>query len=1019
MQCYTELIPPSAVTHAISLPFLDSKAQNLVVAKTCLLQVFRPKTLENDESEGVPKSKLVLVGEYPLSGTVTSLASIKALNTKSGGDALIVSFKDAKLSLIEWDPENYRISTISIHYYEGENVIHEPFGPGLGESETILTVDPSSRCAALRFGSRHLAILPFRQLGDDLMEGGEDGFDAEMDIAPPSATLKRTQAGLNEVAASEAKQTPYTASFVLPLTALDPSLTHPVDLAFLHEYREPTFGILSAPVQTSTSLLGERKDVLSYTVFTLDLEQRASTNLISAPNLPSDLWKVVPLPLPVGGALLVGTNELVHVDQSGKTIAVAVNEFAKESSNLNMIDQSDLKLKLEGCNVGALDTETGDLLLLLNDGSMAVTTFRLLGRNVGGLKVAKVAPNDGGTSMEVAASCVTSVTSRTVFIGSEEGDSALISWSKPMTLPSRKRSYAQMLGSDTAVDEDEDADDLDEDDLYATTSEANKRRASSIGYDGTNGVAAYKFEVQDRLVSLGPINSVCMGRSSSTSKGHLEMLAAVGRDCGSRLATLSRDIVPDVTQTGPFAGALNAWSITAKQPAEEGEAEPQFDNMFFCYDGETTRVFDVTTDYSGDNTTRTTAKYAERTGTEFEHDGETMEVSTIAQGTRIVQCRRTEIRTYDPLTLGLIQIIPMMDDETDAELKIVHISISDPYIVAIRDDSSILVLQLNDGDVEPLDVEGAARETKWISGCLYRGEMCQGQTIICLLGEDGGLHLFDLPNLELVHHITTLPSLPAVLSTEAQQRRVGAKETLTEVLLTDIGTTEVQQTHLIVRTAMDDLILYEPLSDSSSWTTALRFRKVPFNYIPKFDEMSTEISGGRPTALQRLCIGKYFAVHIPGPSPSFIFKEATSLAKAVGLRARNVSAIVPLDRQGHGLCLGVLSEGTLQECVLPTQLEFSSGWCVTKMSLGDPAQDVRRITFHEERQMYVVATCKDVDFYFPSEDARHSEQDGKPYLSFKDCITSIYVYFLFSRGATSIVDARLKSLILDNCPADR
>ena len=69
-----------------------------------------------------------------------------------------------------------------------------------------------------------------------------------------------------------------------------------------------------------------------------DLEQRASTVLISVPNLPSDLWKVVPLALPIGGALLVGTNELVHVDQSGKTIAVAVNEFAKLGSNFGFAD---------------------------------------------------------------------------------------------------------------------------------------------------------------------------------------------------------------------------------------------------------------------------------------------------------------------------------------------------------------------------------------------------------------------------------------------------------------------------------------------------------------------------------------------------------------------------------------------------------------------------------------------------------------------------------------------------------
>ena len=307
MQCYTELIPPTAVTHAVALPFLGPEASNLVVAKTSLLQVFSLKDVHSSNDNGevingtATSSKLVLVGEYPLSGTVTSLASIKALNTRAGGDALLVAFKDAKLSLVEWDPENHRLSTISIHYYEGENVISQPFGPSLGDCENILTVDPSSRCVALKFGTRHLAILPFRQIGDDLIDETEDGFDTDLGVATASAPLTRARSGPDTNGDGEARQTPYKASFVLPMTALDPALTHPVHLAFLYEYREPTFGILSAPRQSSSALLAvdERRECLTYTVFTLDLEQRASTNLVSVPKLPSDLWKVVPLALPL------------------------------------------------------------------------------------------------------------------------------------------------------------------------------------------------------------------------------------------------------------------------------------------------------------------------------------------------------------------------------------------------------------------------------------------------------------------------------------------------------------------------------------------------------------------------------------------------------------------------------------------------------------------------------------------------------------------------------------------------
>jgi len=1011
MQCYTQLLPPSAVTHAVALPFLNAHSRNLVVVKTCLLQVFRSSTVTNNEegSERSSKSKLVLIGEYPLAGTVTSLAAIKAENTKSGGDALLIAFKDAKLSLVEWDPDNYRLSTISIHYYEGENVINEPFGPSLSESESILTVDPTSRCAALKFGAKHLAILPFRQVGDELAEDGEDGFDGEMDDAPPSAPLKRTQSGMNEVSADEGKQTPYKSSFVLPLTTLDPALTHPVDLAFLHEYREPTFGILSAPVQPSAALIEARKDILSYSVFTLDLDQRASTNLISAQKLPSDLWKVVPLPLPVGGALLVGTNELVHVDQSGKMSAVAVNEYAKLASNLAMTDQSDLNMKLEGCEIGELDTKTGDLLIVLNDGSMAVLSFRVLGRNVGGLKVTRVSAESGGASVEVAPSAVAPINTNTFFVGSEDGDSSLISWSKSSSSLSRKRSHAQMLDQAAAVEEDEDSESLDEDDLYATAPEPAKRTSSS-GAAGSAAAASYTFELQDRLASLGPINNICLGRSQ-TSKKDLELVAGVGRGKGSRLATIRKESVPTVVRTEEevFKDAKNVWSmsVNATQSAAKVESKKaEHDSLLFCFDGEQTRIYDV------NPASEDSSRYNERTGTEFEHDGETLQMASTLNGTRIVQCRRSEVRIYTAADLSLSQIIPMSDDETDAELNIVHASFSDPYMLVLRDDSSVMVLQADkSGDMEPLDNTDPITERKWLSGCLYTGSLCPNETIVCLLGEEGGLHMFNLPDLQQFYHAPTLRYLPPVLEAGAQQRRVGAKETLTELLLTDIGTEDVKEPYLVVRSAMDDLTLYQPWSATSSWKEILRFRKVPLDYIPKFDDSGSE-GDGPPAPLRHFRLGRYSAVLIPGASPSFVLKESTSLPKVLSLRARDVKTTIPLHLPGRERGFGLLrpspspspsSSGEepvtatceLQECTLPEEAEFSTGWCVHKQTLGHPAEEVREVAYHEGRGMYVVATCRDVDFLpeGEKEDGGRGKGDDGPFAR-SCCSFSLHPCFL-------------------------
>jgi cleavage and polyadenylation specificity factor subunit 1 len=516
MQCYTELVAPTAVSSAVALPFTAPGATNLVVAKTSLLQVFALKTVTShhkpstlapngdtgalegpDNSHRVENTaKLILLGEYPVSGTITSLQRVKALNTKTGADALLVSTQDAKISLIEWDPLNHRISTLSIHYYERETTNTLPFGPSLADTPSYLSVDPSSRCAALKFGTKHLAIIPFRQSQDDL--AGEDDLDT-----PPPAKAPVT-------GAEAQAETPYSASFVLPLTALDPALTHPVHLAFLHEYREPTFGIVSSNKAPSHGLLEERKDILNYTVFTLDLDQRASTTLLSVTGLPFDIFRVVPLPLPVGGALLVGANELVHVDQAGKTNAVAVNEFAKLSSNFAMADQSDLGLRLEDCVVEALDHTNGNMLIVLNTGHLAVLSFRIDGRSVSGLSVHLVDSAHGGHQLKTAANCAASLGRGRLFLGSEDGDSTLIGWSKK-TAQARKRSHAQMIAEDAelSLDEEESDDDAD-DDLYADEAPVVKQAASQA--TDSSGPENYSFRVHDNLFSLGPIKDVCLGK---------------------------------------------------------------------------------------------------------------------------------------------------------------------------------------------------------------------------------------------------------------------------------------------------------------------------------------------------------------------------------------------------------------------------------------------------------------------------------------------------------------------------
>lgn len=668
MQCYTEIAPPTAVSHAVTLPFIAPRANNLVVAKNSLLQIFELKSTvtgvvsnEGDATENAGPlldteavdlptaqrtentAKLVLVAEFPLAGTVISLARMKVLNTKSRAEALLVAFRDAKLSLVEWDPETYNLHTISIHYYENPDLPGiSPWSTDLKDTYNFLSADPSNRCAALKFGSHNVAILPIRQ--KDIFDA-EDDFDAD---APKDAKMQDANQ------AEPQQETPYSASFVLPLTSLDPTLTHPVHLAFLYEAREPTFGIIASSKATAPSLLAERKDHLTYTVFTLNLEEKSSTTLDVVHGLPYDLTQVKPLPSPIGGALLLGSNEIIHVGEGGKTVGVAVNEFAKTSTSFSLKDQSELALHLEGCTAEVLSQDSGDVLLVLNDGRLLTLTFTLDGRTVSGMTLQRVAADHGGHLLNSAASCMTNLGRGRIFIGSEDGDSVLMGWQATGKIGSLNRKVSEAaVDEDMDVEEDEEeVDDMD-DDLYDNTAPAVKKITAAAAEPTAAGT--YTFRIHDSLHSIAPIKDTVLHIDAAAQYPTTgEIMVAHGRGATGAITALNREVHPaDLAQIDQPA-ARGVWAVHARQPPPGGITadfgEDLEANMSADADYDQYLVVSKSEDDDRESTAvyKVSGKDLELTDEgDLERDEGTFNIGVLAKGTKIVQIKQTEFRTFD------------------------------------------------------------------------------------------------------------------------------------------------------------------------------------------------------------------------------------------------------------------------------------------------------------------------------------------------------------------------------------
>ncbi|KAM0329407.1 hypothetical protein ACHAQA_004714 [Verticillium albo-atrum] len=1045
MQCYTELVPPTLVTCSVSLPFTAPKSENLVISKGSQLQIFAVKSISteidtsqiqakpssksgetydrriNDDdglesaflggdgmlmrADRTTNTKLVLIAEYPIHGVISGLARVKIQGSKSGGEGLLVHSRTARLSLLQWDPEKNGVEDISIHFYEKEEWQGSPMDGPLRQHSTILQADPQSRCAALKFGLRKIAFLPFRQKDEDI---DMDDWDEEVD-GPRPEEEPPAAAAVNGSSSSLAP-VPYTPSFVLALPQLDPEILHPVHFAFLHEYREPTLGIISS--SNRRLKMEPQKDHFTFKVFTVDLQQKASTAILTVSNLPQSLKRVVALPKPMGGALLVGENELIHIDQAGKAHGVAVNPFTTKMTKFPLADQSDLKLRLENCEIELMSAENGEMLLVTRHGEMVIVTFKMDGRSVSGVSVKVVAQENGGDILSFRAACLTKVGKNCIFFGTIGGDSKIIGWSRKQVQAARKKARLLDDSFDYDLDEDE-LDDDDDDDLYGEGTVAPQASAAAGSAKGGDLV----FRVHDSLLSLSPIMDMTYGKTSffpgsedaKNSEGvraELDLVCAVGRHRGGSLALINQHIQPKVIGRFDFPEARGFWTTRVQKTISKSLQGEKGANLAVGNDYGSVTQYDkfmivAKVDLDGYETSDvyalTGAGFEALSGTEFDPAaGLTIEAGTMGNDMRIIQVLRSEVRCYDG-DLGLSQILPMLDEETGAEPRVISASIADPYLLLLREDSSILVAQItNHNELEELEKEDdTILSTKWLSGCLYKdvrglfapvqtdkGSSTSESVFMFLLNAAGALYIYALPNLSKPVYVATgLSYIPSLLSADYTVRRGTSPETLTEILVADLGDSTAASAHLILRHANDDITIYEPFrfdvqETSANLAKSLLFKKVTNSHLAKSPIEAADddaVQESRVMAL-RACadIGGYSTVFLPGASPSFILKSSKSSPKVVGLQGLGVAGMSSFHTEG---CERGFIYADSKGCARVTQFPDAANVAELGVSVRKVPIDtaVSHVAWHPNMEVYAVASSKLEPFELPKDDDYHKE----------------------------------------------
>lgn len=264
---YKELVAPTAVTQAIEGRFTALRGRDLVVTRSSQLQLYHIK----DEVKDGEKSPVTLVAQHNLSGVIASLGVIRAPQSTNGIDYLLVAFKDAKMSLLEFDLTTNRFATVSLHYYERDefkNTLLENHTP------TQIRVDPNQRCSALHIYGTKLAVLPLVQK--------EDLFQIEV---------------------VNAGHQPYLSSFVIDLSQVGARVLNVIDVCFLHAYFNPTLAVLYT-TEFSHSGTPYKPDTVSLLILSIDLVKRTYPVIYQKNNLPIDALRLIPLPKPACGVML-------------------------------------------------------------------------------------------------------------------------------------------------------------------------------------------------------------------------------------------------------------------------------------------------------------------------------------------------------------------------------------------------------------------------------------------------------------------------------------------------------------------------------------------------------------------------------------------------------------------------------------------------------------------------------------------------------------------------------------------
>lgn len=716
--------PPTTIDNCLYSYFYSKKRKDLIVSCKNILKIYR---LVADDSQVDSTSNIQLdqsiygSSETPADEAKSSKAKLECLQTfklhgqlvaieaisfpGSFRDSIILAFSSGKLSIVEYDPTTHDLKTISLHYFEDEDMKD---GRTQFASAPLLRIDPEGRCAAFLIYDRNIVIIPFRK------EALVATADGESDANRSSVIIK----------------SPVMSSYKLNLTDelyVGEKIHNILDIQFLESYNEPTLLILHEPIKTWSGRLAVRQDTCSMVALSLNIEQKVHPIIWSMGDLPYDCYKAVAVPKPVGGVLIIAVNSLSYLNQSVPPYAVSLNGFNVNNTAFPLISQKGVKLSLDACRTCFISndkllvvTKSGDIyvLTLFNDGMRSIRQFHFQ-----------------KAASSVIASCVAACDDRYVFLGSRLGNSLLLRYTEgpyeePKEDEKRRDSITNgstepQIDDDNQVDGESDepsekkakVDNDDNDDLTDWMAKDIKLIAEDdlevygeTHDESENLPTVFSFQVCDSIANIGPCSRVSVGEPAfmlpeeyvNTRAPQIELVSNSGWGKSGALSLLQRTIRPQIVLSQKIDDCLDMWTVYGpSNQLDEVDYNTVHHSYLIISENDSTTVCEAGTEI----------KELSQSG--FSYQTRTILAGNLGNNQFIVQVTPTGVKLLNETEQ--IHYLPMEVGST-----IDSASLSDPYVILLSKNGIISQVVLKDNRLVLFKPKLASGKTKILTACIYK-----------------------------------------------------------------------------------------------------------------------------------------------------------------------------------------------------------------------------------------------------------------------------------------------------------